>query len=474
MNFRLLSLRAYSLRVVPLCAFTLLIQLSATSRAQVSVPSGSVATNNVYPIDLPTALRLANARNLDIQIARERLKEAKANHESAVEQFFPWILPGAVYRRHEGRIQAVDGTVFDADKQAYTVGGALTAQLELGDAIYKSLTAKQLVNAADQAVESQRQDSTLAAAQGYYDLAKARTIVDVFKEALGISQDYQKQLHDAVGAGIAFKGDELRVQTQTERYQIALRQALEQQRVAAARLAQILHLDSAVELVPQDTDLVPLTLVETNAPLDSLVQQALRSRPELKQSRALITAAHDAKNGAVYGPLIPSIGAQAFGGGLGGGKNGSTGNFGESEDYFVGLGWRIGPGGLFDFGRVHASKARLETAKLSGEKLRDEIIRQVVEGHTRAQSLLDQLVTTKQNLATASETLRLTRERKQFGVGAVLEDIQAQQELTRARSDYVSAVAEFNKAQYGLAKAVGELSETGKTDNKTRTSMPRE
>ncbi len=474
MNFRLLSFRAYSLRVVPLCAFTLLIQLSATSRAQVSVPSGSDATNNVYPIDLPTALRLANARNLDIQIARERLKEAKANHESAVEQFFPWILPGAVYRRHEGRIQAVDGTVFDADKQAYTVGGALTAQLELGDAIYKSLTAKQLVNAADQAVESQRQDSTLAAAQGYYDLAKARTIVDVFKEALGISQDYQKQLHDAVGAGIAFKGDELRVQTQTERYQIALRQALEQQRVAAARLAQVLHLDSAVELVPQVTDLVPLTLLETNAPLDSLVQQALRSRPELKQSRALITAAHDAKNGAVYGPLIPSLGAQAFGGGLGGGKNGSTGNFGESEDYFVGLGWRIGPGGLFDFSRVRASKARLETARLSGAKVQDEITRQVVESHARAQSLLDQIATTKQNLATASETLRLTRERKQFGVGAVLEDIQAQQELTRARSDYVSAVAEFNKAQYGLAKAVGELSETGKTDNKTRTSMPRE
>src|SRR5206468_6084134 len=116
-------------------------------------------------------------------------------------------------------------------------------------------------------------DSTLAAAQGYYDLAKARAIVDVVKEALKISQEYQKQLHDAVGAGIAFKGDELRIQTQTERYQIALRQALEQQRIAAARLAQTLHLDSAVELVPQDTDLVPLTLVATNAPLDWLVQQ---------------------------------------------------------------------------------------------------------------------------------------------------------------------------------------------------------
>ena len=65
------------------------------------------------------------------------------------------------------------------------------------------------------------------------------------------------------------------------------------------------------------------------------------------------------------------------------------------------------------------------------------------------------MATTRQNLATASETLRLTRERKQFGVGAVLEDIQAQQELTRARSDYLNAVAEFDKAQYSLLKALG-------------------
>ena len=287
--------------------------------------------------------------------------------------------------------------------------------------------------------------------------------MDVVKEALSISQDYQNQLHDAVAVGIAFKGDELRVQTQTERYQIALRQALEHQRVSAARLAQILHLDSSVELVPQDTDLVPLALVETNAPLDSLVRQALGSRPEVKQSQALVAAARDAKNGAVYGPLIPSVAAQAFGGGLGGGKNDSTGNFGGSEDYFVGIGWRIGPGGLFDSGRIHASRARLETARLSEEKVRDEITRQVVEGQTRVQSLLDQLGTTKQNLATASETLRLTRERKQFGVGIVLEDIQAQQELTRARSDYLNALAEFNKAQYFLLKALGRSAGTNES-----------
>jgi len=37
----------------------------------------------------------------------------------------------------------------------------------------------------------------------------------------------------------------------------------------------------------------------------------------------------------------------------------------------------------------------------------------------------------------------------------VLEDIQAQQDLTQARSEYLTALAEYNKAQYGLNKAVG-------------------
>ena len=110
-------------------------------------------------------------------------------------------------------------------------------------------------------------------------------------------------------------------------------------------------------------------------------------------------------------------------------------------------------------GRSAARKARSEALRLTGEKLEDEITRQVVESLTRVQSLSDQMALAKQNLATAREVLTLSRQRKQFGVGIVLEDIQAQQELTRARSDYVSAVAEFDKAQYRLNRAVGGLQE---------------
>ena len=351
--------------------------------------------------------------------------------------------------------------MLEVHKEAYSVGPALTAQLDLGDAIYGRLAARQLVKAADYGLETQRHESLLASAQAYFDLCKAAALVKVVQESFRISQQYQHQLHEAVAAGIAFRGDELRVQTQTERYQLSLRQGLEQQRVAAARLAEVLHLDPSVGLAPQDSDLAPLTLTETNSTLDSLVSRALSSRPEVKQNQALVFAAKDARQGAVYGPVIPSVVGQAFAGGLGGGKDNGPGTFGSSEDYMIGLGWRIGPGGLFDRGRVHATEARLEGAKLAHEKLADEIIRQVVESHARVQSLADQITTAQTNLTTASETLRLTRERKQFGVGAVLEDIQAQQELARARSDYLSVMAEHNKAQYALQKAIGALSPAG-------------
>src|SRR5580765_4174444 len=68
-----------------LCAFGVVFHFVSTASAQVSALPSSGSTNKVYLIDLPTVLRLANAQNLDIQMARERLEEAKANHESAVE-----------------------------------------------------------------------------------------------------------------------------------------------------------------------------------------------------------------------------------------------------------------------------------------------------------------------------------------------------------------------------------------------------
>ncbi len=421
------------------------------------------ATNSAtsQPIDLPTVLRLAGAQNLDVQLARERLREAQAAQDAALYNFFPWLSPGIGYRRYDGRIQDVAGNMFDASKQSYTLGANVEARLELGEAWFKSLAAKQLTQAADHAVEAQRQESVFNAALGYFDLVKARATAAVAEDATRIAGDYAEQLQRGVELGLIFKGDALRARGQAERNQLAVQQAQEQQRVAAARLAQVLRLDPAVNLFPADNELLPLTLTATNTALDSLVALALGARPELKQGVALTSAAKRNRDAATVGPLIPSLGAQAFFGGLGGGRNNAVGNFGDTESVALTLGWRLGPGGIFDSSREKSADARLAATSLAAERVKDEVIRQVVEAHTHIHSLAAQLATLKRALATAEEAFRLTRERKERGFGVVLENIFAEQELTRARNDYTATVAEFNKAQFTLRRALGQEGEFG-------------
>src|SRR5439155_6322747 len=216
------------------------------------------------------------------------------------------------------------------------------------------------------------------------------------------------------------------------------RQAREQQRVAGIGLAHVLQLDPRVELRARDAELVPLTLVPADAPVDSLVEQALAARPELAQEAARLAAARHAETGVRYGPLFPTFSAQFFAGGLGGGRRGRPGAFGASEDYVLALGWRIGPGGRFDAARSADARAGLEAARLLAEKRRQAVVREVVEVVARVASLSDQLATAKEGLAAAEETLRLSQERKEFGVAAVLERILAEQDLTRARTDYLA------------------------------------
>jgi outer membrane protein TolC len=96
-------------------------------------------------------------------------------------------------------------------------------------------------------------------------------------------------------------------------------------------------------------------------------------------------------------------------------------------------------------------------SQLAESKLKDAITSQVVDALVTVNSTAIQIQLAEQNLNTASEALRLTQQRKQYGVGIVLEDIQAQQALTQARSDYVTALAEYNKAQYALRRAIGGL-----------------
>mgnify|MGYP001555899271 CR=1 FL=1 len=433
---------------------SLLLLLSFVSLVRAAEPAPTLPGN---VIDLPTALRLAGASNLDVQIAREKLAEARAANDSARAKFFPWIAPSIVVRRHENNIQAVNGPILDADKNSLAAGLALNAQIDLGDVYYQNLVAHQLLRASEAALAGRQHEMVYRAATAYFDLARARAAVGAAEEASRISHKHSEQIDASAEAGLTFRGDAARVRAARERSDLTLSRLRVEQRVAAARLAELLHLDPAIDLTPAENELAPLTMITADAELGQLISHALASRPELDEGAARVAAARATQRSATVAPLIPTLGAQASIGGLGGGP-GSTSpghDFDTSNDYAIGVSWRVGPGGLFDRNRQRETAARQRQVELDLEKTRDAIRRQVVEQHARLRSLVEQLGLARKTLEAADQTATLSRQRRETGVSAALEDIQAEDELARARRDYLATVADYNQAQYALQFVTG-------------------
>ncbi|PHX58889.1 MAG: hypothetical protein CK522_01840 [Opitutia bacterium] len=408
------------------------------------------------PIDLATVLRLAGADGIDIELAEARWREARAAADSSTLALFPTLSPGVGYRNHTGTAQSFGGPVSDVDKASLNAGATLSLSLELGEAVYRRLAAQQTAQAAEHGLAAQRRQTILQASLAYFDLAKSQQTVALLEDSVRSAREYHGQVGRAVQAGLAFKGDEIRAFGQVSRLELRLRQALDQRRGEAARLAQLLRLKITENLVSADDRPLALVLVDKDRKLDEFVQGALARRPEMKEAGSLQAAAQHQNDGARYGPLYPTLGAQVFAGGLGGSNGSAQRDFGKSTDTTVTLSWKIGSGGLFDGARSAATEARLRQTQLMETKTRDEIIRQVVEAQAHVIYLGQQLKIAEEAIRSSEQGYRLALARKEFAVGIVLEALQSQQDLIQARLDYAGIVGELNKAQVKLKAAAGE------------------
>jgi outer membrane protein TolC len=416
----------------------------------------AIAAGESSTIDLATALRLAGAKPVDLELARNQVRQAEAKYAEARNKFFPWFTVGAGYRRLDGNTQDTPGNISDVSKQSYQAGLGVVAELRLGEAIYQSLAAKQRAAAANHAVESVRQNLLAETSAAYFNLLRAQAALKVSEQSKSLAADYEKQVTAAVAAGVAFEADQYRAQAQALRHEIASRKAFEDIQIASARLCETLRLPNGLDLRGMDSELVPLDYTSPSAALGEQVRRALEKRPELRSREAMLAAARAETDGAVKGPLIPDLSLRANTGGLGGGPDGDTGNFDDSTEFMLGVGWRIGPGGLFDRARVESARAAETSEDILLEKTRLRITREVLEAVARVRSVDARLATVRKLLEATEKAYQLSLDRGTTGIGGVLETLRAEEDLSFARLAWFDLVTEYNKAQIALRRACGE------------------
>ncbi|MBI4566424.1 MAG: TolC family protein [Planctomycetes bacterium] len=404
-----------------------------------------------YPIDLPTVLRLAGANNLDIAFVREKVHEAYARSQLAEERFWPTVVPGYLYRRHEGLTQGTEGNFVDVDKQQMFAGVGARVRWELGDAIFSTLSASQRYEGSRSFLEATEQSIILEAAQAYYDLVRENLRARVSEQSAAVSEKLAAELDASFQAGRAFEGDVLRARVQHATGRLEILRSREAIKLASLRLGSLLRLAPGIDLYPVDVVPQPLQVVDPAAKDADLLQEAWERRPEIQEGLAELSASRHDRAGATWGPLIPDVQVEAVPGQLGP----VASDLENTEDYAFFLGWRIGAGGLFDIGRHHLADARVRQAEINLERIRQRVADEVLSSLAQLRAKDEQRKLAEQAVKDAERALDLNQQRQARNIGLPLEVLHAEEALTRARLDHYTAVVEYNQAQLRAFASIG-------------------
>ena len=102
--------------------------------------AGMAATSRM-PIDLPTVMRLASGRNLDVRVVREELREAHFEMVNANWWLLPNIRPSVRFQNIDGNVQGTLGRIWNVDKNNTFAGAGIYVDWEVGESIFEQLAA---------------------------------------------------------------------------------------------------------------------------------------------------------------------------------------------------------------------------------------------------------------------------------------------------------------------------------------------
>jgi outer membrane protein TolC len=362
----------------------------------------------------------------------ERIAEVSAQLTQARTLAVPTLRAGTTYDRHTGNIQETGGQVLDVDRVSQFTGIGAGLGVDVADAVFAPLVARQNQAAVTAASTANRHLVLLEVASAYLRLLQSREETSIAQRALERALDLATLTADYAEAGEGLLADAEMAAVQPLLWEQRRVIAVERTEAAAAELARLLHLDAGVELEPLENEIPVLELFSGNEDVEDLVSRALLDRPEAEQYDALMAAAEDDLNAQRYGLFIPSVALNYTSGQFGGAPGSSIENRDDREDLTLSLYWQLDNFGFGYRARTNEKRAQLRQASLERDKLRDGIAAEVRAGHARVRSFAGQLEFAQSAVARAEQAYRLNRERIFDQQGLPLEALAAMQTLAAA------------------------------------------
>jgi outer membrane protein TolC len=424
------------------------------------------------PINLATALRLADARPLIVAAAQASVWVAEAQLTRARVLWVPQLNLGADYIRHDGGGPDFNKGIITAPSVNFFYGGGgMWQNVALTDALFQPLVARQVLNARQWDIQTAKNDALLMTANAYFSVHQYR---GRYAGALYCVD----RGHDLVDR-VAQLSKELVPRVEVDRARNMLAE-LEQRatsdreawRVRSADLTQVLRLDPRAIVVPLERDHLQLTLIDPGRTLDDLIPVALTNRPELGSQQALVQAVAQQIRREKGRILLPSLLINGFqtpyemiqAGIFGLGPNSSLNQWTGRVDLSYQALWELEAFGIGNLARIKEQRGEQSKAIIELFKTQDMVAADVTRAQARLQSaaarvtqadraLRAGVVTFNGNFEGLQQTTRLAD--VLVLVNRPQEAVFALERLKLAFNDYFSTVAEYNRAEFELFHALG-------------------
>jgi len=446
----------------PGSAVLLLIVVLALVLAPQTAPAADLLHTNGIPPWSSNALSMADAVNIALR-QNGTILHAKSDLEAQY---------GVVIQIRAIAIPKVDASgnyQTSGEVEAYPFPGSPPVQhqgwfsnIRLLQSIYEggritsSFRSARLTK--DQAVlqfESVVADAVLAVRIAYYDVLSAAQQVVVNEASVKLLAQTVEDQTRRFEAGTVPRFNVLQAEVQLANERPKLIQARNALRIAKNNFVNVLGSEVPVGIWED----IPVNLTDQldadpyNIELPVALSKALELRTELAALRKAEGLRREDVITARAG-YKPSIQLFAGYGGRNSGFNNDLGH--DVSGYFAGaqFSWQIFDG-LLTKGKVVQAKALYEGSKIAVDNETRDIELEVRTDYSNFLEARETLESQKKVLEEAEEALRLATARSDAGTGTQLDVLNAQTQLTTARSTQVQALHDYDVARARLERAIG-------------------
>lgn len=420
-------------------------QLQAQQRTLLSLQTQQFQSQQELSIDIQQLqLRLQQDQNqsqqqiFDQQIQQLQLRANTSATPFAITNVTPLqpIAAVPISQGNNGGISnRIQGTV-SATYNIYT-SGFRSGQIE---------AAKAQVKISELELKRQLEQLRLDVANDYYNLQQSSALITVSKDAVRNAEASLEVARVREQAGIGTKFDVLQAEVQLADTIQNATQAENLQKIAQRQLAQRLNVKETVNLSAADqVNIAGGWLLN----LEDSIVLALQNRVELAQLLSQRRLAQQQRRVALAAnkPQLQAFASAEVVDEL---DDNVSGAFG----YAVGLQVSIN---FFDGGAAKSRAAQQEEniaiAETQFADTKNDLRFEVEQAYADLQSNLRNINTAQSSVQLAEESLALARLRSSAGIGTQLDVTSAENSLTQAKGNLVSAILNYNRALIALQRA---------------------